>query len=222
MKLLHTAHVPAGDGPFPTVLALHGWGASAHDLLGLAPLLHGGRALVICPQGEVRVPIGPGHAGYGWFPLRTGLAPDPAEFRAGAEAVRAFLDEAPAHYPIDGGRLAVLGFSQGGAMAYALGLAEPQRFAGIAALSTWFPPALAEAIPKQPAHEGLPVLVVHGTEDPLVEVEKARESRERLRPYGVTLTYREFPMAHEIRPEALKLVVDWLDARAFASRVATP
>ena len=56
MELLHTAHVPAGDGPFPTLVALHGWGASAHDLLGLAPWLLGGEALVLCPQGEVRVP----------------------------------------------------------------------------------------------------------------------------------------------------------------------
>ena len=38
MELLYTAHVPSGEGPFPTILALHGWGASAHDLLGLAPL----------------------------------------------------------------------------------------------------------------------------------------------------------------------------------------
>ncbi|MBW2271888.1 MAG: hypothetical protein JRG96_01350 [Deltaproteobacteria bacterium] len=41
MDLIHTAHVPAGDGPFPTLFAFHGWGANAHDLLGLAPYLHG-------------------------------------------------------------------------------------------------------------------------------------------------------------------------------------
>ena len=57
MELLHTAYVPAGDGPFPTILALHGWGASAQDLIGLAPLLHGGEALVVCPQGPVAFEI---------------------------------------------------------------------------------------------------------------------------------------------------------------------
>ena len=57
MSLLYTAHVPAGDGPFPSIIALHGWGASAHDLLGLAPVLHGGRALVLCPEGPVAVPL---------------------------------------------------------------------------------------------------------------------------------------------------------------------
>ena len=38
MELMHAAHVPAGSGPFPTLLALHGFGASAHDLLGIAPV----------------------------------------------------------------------------------------------------------------------------------------------------------------------------------------
>ena len=27
MELLYTAHVPPGEGPFPTIVALHGWGA---------------------------------------------------------------------------------------------------------------------------------------------------------------------------------------------------
>ena len=63
MKLLHTAHVPAGDGPFPTIIALHGWGASAHDLFGLAPILDAGRSLVLCPQGPVPVQTGPGAVG---------------------------------------------------------------------------------------------------------------------------------------------------------------
>jgi phospholipase/carboxylesterase len=173
---------------------------------------------VLCPQGEVSVPIGPGHAGYGWFPLRTTSAVDPAPFRAAAESLRRFLQAALARYPIDPARLAVLGFSQGGAMAFELGLREPERFAGIAALSTWLPPQLAASFVRQPRHEGLPVLVIHGTEDPLVEVERARESRESLRALGVTLTYREFPMGHEIRGEALQVLAGWLDERAFAAR----
>src|SRR5258708_39856703 len=67
-ELLYTAHVPGGEGPFPTLFLLHGWGASAHDPLGLAPLLHGGRAPVLCPQGPVVGPIGGGERGYGWVP----------------------------------------------------------------------------------------------------------------------------------------------------------
>lgn len=217
MRLLHTAHVPAGEGPFPTVLALHGWGASGHDLLGLAPMLAGGKLLVICPQGEVEVPVGPGMTGYGWFPLRQGLAPRPDEFQAAAEQLREFLDAAVERYPIDPGRLLLLGFSQGGLMAYELGLRQPERVAGIAALSTWLPPELAETLPVQPEHEELPVLVVHGDQDNMVPVDRARESREALRPYGVRLTYREFPMGHEIRPQALELLRGWITERTVGA-----
>ena len=87
MQILHTAHVPAGDGPFPTIFALHGWGASAHDLLGLAPFLLRGEALVLCPQGAIEVPVGPGVPGYGWFPITEGGPLDPEAFTAAAESL---------------------------------------------------------------------------------------------------------------------------------------
>jgi phospholipase/carboxylesterase len=222
MELLHTVHVPAGDGPFPTVLLLHGWGANAHDLLGLAPLIHGGRALVLCPEGPVAVPIGPGMKGAGWFPLVPGTPPDPAAFRRGVEGIRTFLDQAQAVYPIDPARLLVAGFSQGGAMGYALALGEPDRFCGLMALSSWLPAQLAAQIERRPAHEGLPVLIVHGTRDPMLDVERARESREAVRPFGVALTYREFDMGHEVGREALQVVQRWVDEKAFAAERARP
>jgi len=93
MNLLHTLYEPAGDGPHPAILALHGWGANGLDLLGLAPYLAAGRFLVLCPQGPVEVPLGPA-TGYGWFPIRVGAPPDPEAFAAGLRAVREFLDAA--------------------------------------------------------------------------------------------------------------------------------
>jgi phospholipase/carboxylesterase len=215
MNLLYTAHVPAGDGPFPAILLLHGWGASAHDLLGLAPVLLEGQALVLCPQGPVAVPFGGGQYGYGWFPLRLGQPPDVEAFESAADALREFLDAALARYPIDPRKVVAAGFSQGGMMAYELALRQPSRFAGLAALSSWFPPPLVERLPKLPEHAGFPALVLHGTRDELIEVEKARESREGLRPYEVALTYREFEMGHEIRPEALRVFQQWLRERAL-------
>lgn len=219
MDLAYTAHVPEGEGPFPTLIALHGWGANAHDLLGLAPMIHDGKALVLCPQGPVRFPVGGGMHGYGWFPLVPGSPADPEAFKAMAERLRRFVDLAVERYPVDPERLALAGFSQGGIMGYELALRDPDRFSGLVALSTWFPEPLAESLPKVPGHEGFPVLVVHGTNDAQVAVERARESREALRPYGVSITYREFEMGHEIRPDALKIILRWLDERAFA-RVA--
>jgi phospholipase/carboxylesterase len=219
MNLLHTAHVPAGDGPFPAILTLHGWGASAHDLLGLAPVLFDGKAIMLCPQGPVAVPFGGGQYGYGWFPLRIGQPPDVEAFQSAADALRGFLDEAMERYPIDPAKVVVAGFSQGGMMGYDLVLRQPSRFAGLAALSSWFPPPLVELLPKLPEHEGLPVLVIHGTRDHRIDIELGRQSRESLRPYGVAITYREFDMGHEIRQEALDVFTGWLEKKALQEKL---
>lgn len=221
MDLLYTAHVPAGGGPHPSVLALHGWGANAHDLIGLAPVLLGGEALVLCPQGPVAFEIGSGFRGYGWYPMTGRGRPDPETFAAATRVIRAFLDETLERYPVDRTRLVLMGFSQGGGMAYDLFLREPERFAGLVALSSWLPAELAEAIPAQPALENRPVLVMHGTQDPMIDVARARESREVLRRLGVALRYREYEMGHEISPEALRALVEWFD-ETLGSRILTP
>ena len=63
MRLIHTVYEPAGEGPHPTLIAMHGFGANALDLLGLAPYIADGRFMVICPQGPMEVPIGPTRGG---------------------------------------------------------------------------------------------------------------------------------------------------------------
>ncbi len=219
-RLAYAAHVPPGEGPFPALIALHGWGANAHDLFGLAPTIHDGKAVVLCPQGPVRLAVGGGMAGYGWFPMTPGQPPDEEAFMVSAEALRRLIDAALERYPIDPARVVLAGFSQGGIMAYELALRDPDRFAGLAALSSWFPEPLVNLLPKLPGHEGFPVLVVHGTQDPAISVERAREAREALRSYGVALMYREFDMGHEIRPDALRVILRWLEERAFAREAA--
>lgn len=215
MELLHTAQVPAGDGPFPTVLALHGWGANAHDLLGLAPYLLGGEALVLCPQGPVVLDVGGGQRGYGWFPFTGGEPPDPAEFARGKAAIAKFLSAAGGRYPIDPRRVVLLGFSQGGVMAYDLALQEPERFAGLAALSSWLPPALVSNLAPCDALAALPTFVCHGSQDPMLPVAMGQASRDALIELGVPTTYREYEMGHEIRAETLRDLVEWLATKAL-------
>jgi phospholipase/carboxylesterase len=215
MELLYTAHIPAGEGPHPTILLLHGWGASAHDLLGLAPILHGGRALVLCPQGPLAFQAGPGAIGYGWFPLAAGRPPEPEEVEAALAQVGRFLDAACERYPVDPKRLVMAGFSQGGVMAYQLALRDPERYAGLIAMSSWLPAEVAKAIPQQPGHALLPTLVVHGSSDPMIGIDRAYVSRDALLGLGVPTTFREYDMGHEIRPEALRELLAWLEEKVL-------
>lgn len=219
MQLLHTAYVPEGAGPFPTIIALHGWGANAMDLLGLAPILHRGEALVLCPQGPYALadPQSRMVVGFGWFPLAAGgPPPDLLEFAQAVGLLEEWIDEAAKQYPIDREHVVVLGFSQGGVMAYDLFLRNPSRYVGLAALSTWFPPEIADKAHASDALKGRPVIVIHGTSDTMVPVDRAHESRDLLLPLGVNVTYREFEMGHEISPEALRALLEWFDDKAFA------
>lgn len=215
MELLHTAHIPAGDDRFPAVVALHGWGASAHDLLGLAPAIHGGDAVVICPEGPLRVPIGQGIDGHGWFPLNESREVSVSDIRRASDLVAEFIDLAMERYPIDPRKLVVLGFSQGGVISYDLALRNPDRFAALVALSSWLPEPLADTLSQLPGFSDLPTYVVHGTEDPMLPVSLGQQSRDRLMALGVSTAYREYEMQHEIRPEALRDLLGWLEEKVF-------
>ena len=210
MNLIHTIYEPSGAGPHPTILTLHGRGANALDLLGLAPHLCNGKFLMMCPQGPLETPIGPGAVGYAWYPMSMGGPPDVGAILSSREKLQQFLDACLKRHPIDAKKLVVLGFSQGGVMAYSLALSNPERFAALAVLSSWLPKELIPLLSIKEVVESLPTLVQHGTEDQLIEVERARDSVEQLRALRVPLTYREYDMGHEITPRSLTDLSAWL------------
>ncbi len=100
-------------------------------------------------------------------------------------------------------------------MAYDLALREPAGFAGLIALSSWLPAAMAESISESPDHENLPTLVIHGTRDSLISVDRGRESRDTLTRLGVPTSYREYEMGHEINQDALRQLIGWLDEKVL-------
>ena len=214
MTLLHAIAHPAvpdsaTDRSLPTLIALHGHGAHAQDLLGLGPILAHGRVLMICPQAEFAVE--PGYPGYTWFQRGSDQQRAPGELERVSELLVRFLDEAEERYPIDTERVALLGFSQGGSLAYALALADPGRFAGLATLSTWLAPDVLDAITPHADVPRLPVLVQHGSHDELISIEKARDACESLRALGVEPEFHEYLMGHQINNESARDLSLWLE-----------
>jgi phospholipase/carboxylesterase len=215
VELIHTLYQPPGTGPFPTVLTLHGRGANAFDLLGLAPYLCAGKFLMICPQAPLETPIGPEAVGYAWYPMSNGGAPDVEAMLSSQRKLQTFLDQCLQAYPIDPKKLAVLGFSQGGVMSYSLALPNPQRFAALAVLSSWLPNELLPRLNVSNAVESLPTLVQHGTQDPMIQVDRAHASVEMLRELRVPLTFREYSMGHEISGRSLADLSAWLEEKVI-------
>lgn len=224
MELLHTAHVPAGPGPFPTILALHGFGASAHDLLGIAPIVNqvvpGDDVLFLCPQGPIELEPAPGQRGYAWFPLSGGGEIEPPALVGARGVLEAFVEDALEMYPVDPERLVVMGFSQGGVMAYDLALGRPERFRALVALSSWLPDLVVESLQPDEARSALTTLLIHGTEDPMIAIENGRESKQKLEGLGVQPAWGEYEMGHEINQDALRDLLGWLAQGPFAIQTA--
>ena len=51
--------------------------------------------------------------------------------------------------------------------------------------------------------------------DPAIPIEQAQDAREVLSGLGVPVDYREYPMGHEIRPEAIDDIVAWLAEKSL-------
>jgi phospholipase/carboxylesterase len=214
MDLIHTLYEPAGGGPHPTIIALHGWGANALDLQGLAPYIAGGKFMLICPQGPLDVPIG-AISGYGWFPIRTGTAPREDQIDEAVERAEKFIDAAIARYPVNPRKLVMLGFSQGGVMAFRLAFRQPKRYAALVGLSTWFPPELKRNISDTDAIQQLPTLLQHGRADEAIPLSRAKESLEHLRELEVPVTFREYDCGHEITASSLEDLSEFLAAKVL-------
>lgn len=55
--------------------------------------------------------------------------------------------------------------------------------------------------------------MIHGKEDEIVPVREAQKARDLLRVLGAKIEYHELTMAHEISPEAINLLRDFIIAR---------
>ena len=100
-------------------------------------------------------------------------------------------------------------------MACELALREPERYAALIGLSTFLPDAVLAGAVAGDAFGSLPTLLVHGTEDAQVGVAAAHAARDDLSALGLTVEYREYAMGHEIRPEALDDLDEWLSTNVF-------
>jgi phospholipase/carboxylesterase len=102
------------------------------------------------------------------------------------------------------GNTVLAGFSQGGAMTLDVGTHLP--LAGLIVLSGYLHPPALRPLPKTFP----PILMIHGRQDTVVPIEAAHHARDTLTQAGATVQYREFDMGHEIQPQVLTLMQEFV------------
>jgi len=200
--VLSYAERPAAGAPDGLVVLHHGRGTDEQDLLRLADVLDPARRLlVVTPRAPLRVP---GSPGFHWYLVPRVGYPDPETFALARQGLSELHDALWERTGLTPERTVLGGFSMGCVMSYATGL-DAQRPAPAAVLGfSGFIPAVPGWEPDVAERRGLPVLVAHGRQDPVISVEFAREAVARLTEGGLAVDYREFDGGHWIDPQDLE------------------
>ncbi|WP_438030818.1 alpha/beta hydrolase [Sorangium sp. So ce233] len=194
----------------PLVVAIHGLGDRPESFAGL---LSGAdfKARLIVPRG-----LTPYHDGYSWFPLQQALGSDDVGqgiLRA-AGALAATLERIAAERPTRG-KAVVTGFSQGGALSFALALHHPRVVGAAFPVSGWVPaavlPAGSAVDPATPA-----LVALHGDADRRVPFDPTRDAIAALSKLGVKASLQSYPdvghtVSAEMRRDLVRLIRGAID-----------
>lgn len=185
------------------VVLLHGFGADANDLAGLAPDWQQAvpSAAFVCPHAPEPCEGAP--FGRQWFPLwNLPMAELEAGVRRASGALNAWLDAQLAARGLAPAQCVLMGFSQGAMTALFAALRRPAPVAGVMAFSGALlaPTVLAAEATARP-----PVLLVHGGADQAAPAAAGRAAELALRSAGVPVSSRFVPgLGHGIDPGGIE------------------
>ncbi len=210
---------PQREPAVGSVLWLHGLGANGHDFEPIVPMLGLPRIRFVFPHAPSQpVTINGGIVMPAWYDILT-LDRSPkrereADIRRSAELIESLLErEKERGVPAE--RIVLAGFSQGAAMALHVGLRHREALAGLLVLSGYrVLPGCFES-ERSDANRRTPMLMAHGTRDPLLPVELGHEARDFLRAQmpEAEIRWREYPIQHEVSVPEIQAVAAWLAER---------
>ena len=204
--------------PDACVIWLHGLGADGHDFEPIVPELRldpGLNLRFVFPHAPMMpVTINQGFVMRAWYDIRSAdisNEPDEKGVLASAELLADMVDA-----EIDTGiapeRILLAGFSQGGVIALQAGLRYQKRLGGIIALSTYI--ALPESLEseKSDANADIPILLAHGSADPVIPLSLAHDTHQLLENIGYEVEWHEYKgMPHSVSEQEIFHIAEWIE-----------
>ncbi|OMH25706.1 alpha/beta hydrolase [Motiliproteus sp. MSK22-1] len=199
-----------------SVIWLHGLGADGNDFVPIIPELGLPSDLpvrFIFPHAPVRpVTVNGGMPMRAWYDiLSMGRARDinDSHLYEACDQITQLIGKEEQR-GVSSDRILLVGFSQGGAVAYQSALRYPRSLAGLAALSTYrIKPELPEH-QATTANHNLPVFVAHGEQDGVVPVELGRQGFESLCLQGFDPVWQTYQMGHEVCFQEIQTLSRWM------------
>ncbi len=213
--LLRCVEIEPSAQATASVIWLHGLGASGHDFEPIVPELQlpaGLAVRFIFPHApQIPVTVNGGMVMPAWYDILAmdiDRKVDEAGVLASADAVDALIEREIAR-GIPSERIIIAGFSQGGAVAYQAALRHPQPLAGLLTLSTY----MAMPVTPSQANAALPVMICHGSMDPMVPEQLGQRAAATLTELGYSPQYKSYPMEHMVCLEQIRDIGQWLTER---------
>ena len=209
LPLYHLSKASSIEGKdAPLLILLHGYGSHEQDLFSFASELDDRYTIL-----SLRAPYDLGFGGHAWFNIDftpEGIKVyDDSEIQSSLALVKDFIQQAKTTYGVGNEKVILAGFSQGAILSYLIGLSDPEAIDGVLAMSGFIRQhSLTESSDKEKLKQ-LAICITHGTEDPVISIQQARESKAYLEEQGLTFEYHEYPMAHGISPECLAEIRQW-------------
>lgn len=208
--------IETGAHPRHAVIWLHGLGADGHDFEPIVPQLirpEWPALRFVFPHAPVTpITLNGGLPMRAWYDIAgfdLAQRQDEAGIRASIVRVETLVArEVERGVPI--ANIVLTGFSQGGAIALAAGLRHADKLAAIVALSTYLPIAEATAGERHAANAATPIFMGHGAFDPVVPRYLGERSRDQLRDWGYRVGWHSYPMAHQVCPQEIGDLADFL------------
>ena len=217
--MLDCIELQTRDQPSASVIWLHGLGADGYDFVPVVKELEAlgaPAARYVFPHApQIPVSINNGYVMRAWYDiLGTDLVrrEDEAGLRRSQTQVEQLIDREVAR-GMPRSRIVLAGFSQGGAITLQTGLRQPEPLAGLVALSCYLPLAPLFAAERAAGSAAVPILLAHGSSDPVVPLARGAAAREQLQQLGYAVEWHEYPMPHSVCGEEIE------DIAAFLKRV---
>ncbi|XHS80134.1 alpha/beta hydrolase [Burkholderiaceae bacterium UC74_6] len=205
-----------GPDASATIVVLHGLGADGNDFVPIAQQLDlsaVGAVRYVFPSAPVRpVTINNGYRMRAWYDI-LGMDLVRREDEAGLRESQAEIEALIAREVergVPANRIVLMGFSQGCAMTLMTGLRHAERLAGLVCLSGYLPLLDKIEAERNAANADVPIFMAHGTQDPVVAIARAHDSRAKLESLGYTIEWHDYPMPHSVCPEEVDDLQAWL------------
>jgi predicted esterase len=191
-------HGPAPASARAVMIMVHGRGASAEDMLGLAAALAVPDVSILAPQASGRT----------WYPnsFLAPIADNEPGITSGLGVIRSLVEDLLARrVPI--GRIALLGFSQGACLSLEFAARHPRPYKAVVALSGGLigPPGTSRDYPG--SLDGARVFLGCSDVDAHIPLARVQESTQVLRGMGAIVDERIYPrMGHTVNDDELETV----------------